>query len=267
VRPEAMIDIHSHILPQIDDGAKSLQEAIEMARIAVSDGIEQMVCTPHMFNGISRNPEPKEVFDRVSALQEAVGTEGLRVLPGNEVHMTHQIVQQACNNRVMRLNRQNYMLVEFPAMTVPAAAGDLFRQLQSNGVLPILVHPERNVQLQGHPSLVAEFVESGVYVQVTGMSLTGEFGRAAKNCAESLLRHNCVHFLATDAHRADRRPPILSRGRDAAAEIIGVDNAQKLVYDNPLAAINGDPLQVDPPISYSRRFQGSASFFGKLFGR
>lgn len=262
-----MIDIHSHILPEVDDGARSLEEALEMARIALADGIQQMVCTPHMFNGISRNPEPAEVVDRVGALQQAVGAEGLRLLPGNEVHISHQLVQQARSNRVTKLNCKNYMLVEFPTMTAPDAAKELFRQLQVNGVHPILVHPERNLQLQSRPSMVANFVASGVYVQVTAMSITGEFGKAAKNCAQSLLRHNCVHFLATDAHRADRRPPILSRGRDAAAEIIGAENAQRLVYGNPLAVVTGNALQVDPPISYDAPSQPKASFFGKLFGR
>jgi protein-tyrosine phosphatase len=262
-----MIDIHSHILPQVDDGARSLDEALEMARIAFADGIQQMVCTPHMFNGISRNPEPAEVVDRVGALQETLGGEGLTLLPGNEVHISHQLVQQACNNRVTKLNRQNYVLVEFPMMTAPAGAMELFRQLQQNGIRPILVHPERNVQLQLRPALVANLVSSGVYVQVTAMSVTGEFGKAAKSCAHSLLRHNCVHFLATDAHRAERRPPILSRGRDAAAEIIGAEKAHKLVYENPLAVLSGKAIEAEQPVPYTGAFEGKASFFGKLFGR
>src|SRR6185436_8338043 len=92
-----MIDIHSHILPDVDDGARTLEEALEMARIAAADGIQQMCCTPHMFNGISDNPEPAEILDRVGALQEAIGREGLRVLPGNEVHVSHEIAEQAKN--------------------------------------------------------------------------------------------------------------------------------------------------------------------------
>jgi protein-tyrosine phosphatase len=260
-----MIDIHSHILPQLDDGARTLEEALEMARLAVEDGIQQMVCTPHMFNGLSRNPEPAEVLDRVGALQEAVGSEGLRLLPGNEVHFTHEILDKVRTNGVTKLNRLNYMLVEFPALSVPPGASELFQELLSNGVRPILVHPERNAQLQMRRSMVADFVQQGLYVQITAMSITGEFGTAARNCAESLLRHNCVHFIATDTHRAERRPPILSSGRDAAAEIVGSAGARKLVYDNPLAVITGGEIKADPPTSYSP--QGKASFFGKLFGR
>jgi protein-tyrosine phosphatase len=261
-----MIDIHSHILPQLDDGAKSIEESLEMARIAAADGIQQMVCTPHMFNGLSSNPAPAEVNDRVAALQNAIGTE-LRVLPGNEVHFSHQVLEKVRTDGVTKINGQNYMLVEFPALTVPAGAKELFQDLLSVGVRPILVHPERNAQIQTRRSLVVDFIEQGVYVQVTAMSVTGEFGSAAKNCAESLLLHKCVHFLATDAHRAERRPPILSRGRDAAAQIIGPDQAQKLVYNNPLAVISGGVVEAESPIPYGTLTTGKTSFFGRLLGR
>lgn len=263
-----MIDIHSHILPDVDDGARTLDEALRMARVAFEDGIQQMVCTPHMFNGLSDNPEPPEIVERVTALQEAIGASGLRVLPGNEVHISHEIAEQSRLNRVTRINRQTYMLVEFPSLTVPVGADDLFYRLQLQGVHPILVHPERNSQIQARPSIVSDFIERGVYVQVTAMSVTGEFGPAAKVCAESLLRHNCVHFLATDAHRVERRPPILSRGRDAAAQVVGAERARRLVYDNPLAVVNGTDLVVEPRLPFDGDDMGpKRSFLDRLFGR
>jgi len=262
-----MIDIHSHILPQLDDGARTLEESLEMARLAAEDGIQQMVCTPHMFNGLSGNPEPAEVLARVGALQEAVGKEGLRLLPGNEVHFTHEILDKVRTGGVTKLNRLNYMLIEFPSISVPGAASELFQELLANGVRPILAHPERNAQLQMRRAMVVDFVNQGVYMQITAMSITGEFGTAARNCAESLLRHNCVHFIATDTYRPERRPPVLSRGRDAAAEIVGAAGARKLVYDNPLAVITGSEIKSDPPTPYSLAPQGKTSFFGKLFGR
>ena len=161
----------------------------------------------------------------------------------------------------------NYLLVEFPALTVPTRAAEMFEELLAIGVRPILVHPERNAQIQTRRSMVTDFIQQGVYVQITAMSLTGEFGSAARNCAESLLRHNSVHFLATDTHRAERRPPVLSRGRDAAAEILGLDKARKLVFDNPLAVVTGAEITADAPIPYNVPAQTKTSFFGKLFGR
>jgi protein-tyrosine phosphatase len=261
-----VIDIHSHIMPDIDDGARSMEEAVEMARIAAGDGIEQMVSTPHMFNGLSNNPEPSEILERVAALNEAIGSGGLKVLPGNEVHVSHEIAEQARNNRVTKINSRNYMLVEFPQLTVPVGADELFYKLLLQGVRPILVHPERNGQIQARPSIVATFVERGVLIQVTAMSVTGEFGPAARTCAERLLRHNCVHFLATDAHRPNRRPPILSKGRAAAAAIIGDEPARALVEDNPRAVVNGNVVEAAPPIPFGSKAKTSKrSFFSRFF--
>ncbi len=260
-----VIDIHSHIMPEIDDGARSLDEALEMAAIASEDGIEYMVSTPHMFNGLSSNPEPSEILERVAALNEAIGPNALKILPGNEVHISHEIVEQAKSNRVTKINQRNYMLVEFPQLTVPVGADELFYKLLLQGVRPILVHPERNGQIQTNPSIVADFIEHGVLIQVTAMSVTGQFGPAAKTCADALLRHDCVHFLATDTHRPLRRPPILSRGRDAAGAIIGDVRAAALVESNPRAVINGETLQVPPPIPFRSRPRSKRSLFSRFF--
>ena len=261
----AVIDIHSHIMPDIDDGARTLEEAIEMARIATEDGIEYMVSTPHMFNGLSHNPEPPEILERVAALNEAIAGKGVKILPGNEVHISHDIAAQAQNKRVTTINQRNYMLVEFPQLTVPVGAEELFYKLQLQGVRPILVHPERNGQLQNHPSMVGKFVERGVLIQVTAMSVTGEFGPTARACAEVLLRHDCVHFLATDTHRTKSRPPILSKGRDAAAAIVGPERAAALVETNPRAVINGESLQAPPPLPFHSTTKSKRSFFSRLF--
>jgi protein-tyrosine phosphatase len=240
-----------------------MAEAIEMARIAAEDGIEFMVSTPHMFNGLSSNPYPSEIVGRVDALNEAIaasGQTGIKILPGNEVHISHEILKQAETNRFTKLNQHNYMLVEFPQLTVPVGAEELFYKLQLLGIRPIVVHPERNAQIQIHPSIVAKFIERGVLIQVTAMSVTGEFGPAAKSCTDMLLRHNCVHFLATDAHRTKSRPPILSKGRDAAAMVIGPERAMALVDDNPRAVINGEPLHVSAPIPFGAAAKPKRSF-------
>jgi len=260
-----VIDIHSHILPEIDDGARTVGEAIEMARIATEDGIEYMVSTPHMFNGLSHNPQPAEILDRVAALNEAIGSKGVKILAGNEVHISHDIAEQAEAHRVTTINQRNHMLVEFPQLTVPVGADELFYKLLLQGIHPILVHPERNGQIQSNPSIVANFIERGVLIQITAMSVTGEFGPAAKACADALLRHHCVHFLATDAHRPKSRPPILSRGRDAAAMIVGEEHAAALVETNPRAVINGEVLHAPPPIPFGSSAKSKRSFFARFF--
>src|SRR5213592_4582843 len=257
-----MIDIHSHILAGIDDGARSLEESLKMAEMAAADGIEQMVATPHLFNGLSDDPEPAEIIRHVAALQAAFGSK-LKILPGSETHVTHDVAERAKSQRVTTINRCNYLLVEFPQMTVPVGADDVFYKLQLQGIQPILVHPERNFQIQKQPSLVAAYIARGVFTQVTAMSIAGEFGVPARKCAEILLEHRCVHFLATDTHRPAKRPPVLSRGRDAAAAIVGKERADRLVYDNPLAVVEGRPLNVEQPIPFEN---GKPSVFSRLFG-
>ena len=256
-----MIDIHSHILPSVDDGARGLEESLKMAEIAAADGIEQMVATPHLFNGLSKDPEPAEICDRIAELQSGIG-EKLKILPGCEAHFIHDIADRVKSRRVMAINRCNYLLVEFPQFTVPVGADEVFYRLQLQGIHPILVHPERNIQIQKQPALVADYIARGVFTQVTAMSIAGEFGVPARKCAETLLEHNCVHFLATDTHRPSKRPPILSRGRDAAAAIVGKEKANRFVYDNPLAVVEGRPLEADGPIPFEKR---KSSVFSRLF--
>jgi len=263
-----VIDIHSHILPEIDDGARSMDEAVKMAAIAFADGIEQMVCTPHLFNGLSKDPGTPEIEDRVGRLQQAIGGNGLVVLPGCEVRVTSDLLKQAQANQLTTINGKTYMLAELPTPFVPRGARTWFSKLKLQGVNPILVHPERNIEIQRYPWIVADMIADGVLTQVTAMSVAGQFGSAAKVCAESLLRHNCVHFLATDTHRPEKRPPVLSRGRDAAAEIIGPDAARILVEDNPRAVVTGMPIVPPAVLPYVKPAGASRSrFFGRLFRR
>jgi protein-tyrosine phosphatase len=243
-----------------------MDEALKMAAIAFADGIEQMVCTPHLFNGLSKDPLTSEIEDRVSELQNAIGGTGLKVLPGSEVRVTSGFVTQAQENLFTALNRKTYVLVEFPTPSVPRGARLWFKNLKLQGVNPILAHPERNLEIQRYPWIAADFVGDGVLTQVTAMSVAGQFGMAAKICADNLLRHNCVHFLATDTHRPEKRPPMLSRGRDAAAAIIGTDAARVLVEDNPLAVVSGQPI-VSPAVIPYEVPTGARSFFGRLFHR
>jgi protein-tyrosine phosphatase len=251
----------------MDDGARSMDEALKMAAIAFADGIEQMVCTPHLFNGLSKDPPASEIEDCVGELQNAIGSTGLKVLPGSEVRVTSRLVKQAQENLPTKLNGKTYMLVELPTPSVPRGTREWFRNLKLQGVNPILAHPERNIEIQRYPWIAADLVSDGVLIQVTAMSVAGQFGIAAKICADSLLRHNCVHFLATDTHRPEKRPPVLSRGRDAAAAIIGMDAARLLVEDNPRAVVSGEPIVPAAVLPYEKPSGISLSFFGRLFRR
>lgn len=256
-----MIDIHSHILPGLDDGARSMDEAVAMAEKAAADGITHMVATPHAFNGLSHDPRSPEILRRVDALQQAVGST-IAILPGNEVRYTEDVAGKARGGRLTTLNRQQYVLIEFPAPTVPRGCGKQIRNLREWGMTPILAHPERNRTVQAHPSLLADLIGEGALVQVTAMSVTGRFGDDALVCVEQLLRANAVHFIATDAHRPERRPPVLSEAREAAGRIVGQERARILVEDNPTAVIRGGIIRAEAP-GFER--PDSSSLLTRLF--
>ena len=250
----------------MDDGVRSMDEALKMAAIAFADGIEQMVCTPHMFNGLSKDPLTSEIEDRVSELQNAIGGTGLKVLPGSEVRVTSGFVTQAQENLFTALNRKTYVLVEFPTPSVPRGARLWFKNLKLQGVNPILAHPERNLEIQRYPWIAADFVGDGVLTQVTAMSVAGQFGTAAKMRRQPVASQLRA-LLATDTHRPEKRHAVLSRGRDSAAAIIGMEAARILVEDNPLAVVTGEPIVPPAVIPYEKPAGVSRSFFGRLFRR
>lgn len=232
-----MVDIHCHILPDVDDGARSWDIAVQMCAMASTDGIEHIVATPHA--------NSEYVYDRAylqSLLDELIRRAGNHVTLslGCDFHFSYENIQEALRNpHRFTIADTNYLLVEFSNFSIPPATGENLSALIHEGLTPILTHPERNPLLQQGPERVLEWVSLGCLVQVTGSALTGRWGRRARAVAEWLLENNAVHVLATDAHGTDDRTPVLSSGRDAAAEIIGMEKAAALVDDYPRAIVSG----------------------------
>jgi protein-tyrosine phosphatase len=235
--PIPMVDIHCHILPDVDDGARSWDIAVQMCAMASKDGIEHIVATPHA--------NSEYVYDRAylqSLLDELIRRAGNHVTLslGCDFHFSYENIQEALRNpHRFTIADTNYLLVEFSNFSIPPATGENLSALIHEGLTPILTHPERNPLLQQSPERVLEWVSLGCLVQVTGSALTGRWGRRARAVAEWLLENNAVHVLATDAHGTDDRTPVLSSGRDAAAEIIGMEKAAALVDDYPRAIVSG----------------------------
>lgn len=231
-----MVDIHCHILPAIDDGPTSMGEALQMARIAVADGIRLVVATPHL----SELPPPQLIHEAVARFNEALKIAGipLEVLPGADASAL--LPAEILKNYT--INGTDYVLFEFPHSHMPQNAAELIFNVILSGLRPIITHPERNPSIIRRPEILFELVESGALVQVTAESLIGNFGPEAMECAGFLLKRKAVHFLATDAHSPRKRRPILSLGTNAAAKIIGKAKAFQLVADNPGKVIAGDSV-------------------------
>ncbi|MBI4312550.1 MAG: hypothetical protein HY681_12330 [Chloroflexi bacterium] len=259
-----MYDVHCHILPDLDDGPKTLEAALEMARIAAADGTKAIVATPHAEQVAARGGCPF-LEERVQAFRHELQANGigLDLVTGVEHVLTVELLKEAKEGRAVTLNGSHYILVELDFFQWPPFAEDAFFQLQIAGYTPVLAHPERQATIQKEPERLARLVEAGVLAQVTAGSLLGEFGGTALESAEELVRRGLVHCIASDGHspEARRRPPLMSEARQALAELAGAETAQLLGIANPQAILGGKQVVLpDPP----RRSRGKRFLW---FGR
>ncbi len=251
-----MIDIHNHILPGFDDGPDAIDTSLKMAKIAADDGIKIIVATPHSNNGVYKTSFDK-ILEGVERLNQALEKEGipLSVLPGSDVYIDLNLTSDVNDYKIMTVNnKKRYILLELPHCGVPRHLSDLVWQLSLSGITVIFSHPERNEAVQEDINILYDFIMQGALSQITAMSLTGEFGKKARKCAVSLLRHNLAHVIATDAHSVNRRPPVLSRGMEAAKKITGHDRAFQMVFDIPGKIIRGENFTVPEPVKKKSRF-------------
>jgi protein-tyrosine phosphatase len=268
-----MIDLHSHILPNLDDGPKAIEESIQMCRIGYQDGIKTIVATPHILPGIYKN-DRSTILSKVHELNEAIKKFGvqssefgvknldsmtqlpnysiteLEILPGADVHFSSDILQRYEDEEIVTVNdRGRHLMIEFAFQGIPYQAEEVLFQLLTRGIIPIISHPERNMEIGQRPKRYYEMVRMGCLGQVTAMSLTGEFGSGVRRIAEKLLTKRLVHMIASDAHSTDRRPPILSAAVKAAEKIVGKEEAIKMVTEYPAAMIEGRRPNITEPIS------------------
>jgi protein-tyrosine phosphatase len=239
-----MIDLHCHILPGVDDGAASLEEATAMCRLAAKDGCEAMVATPHQRRAEWWNADRESLAALAEDLQDAVGP-GFRVYLGGEVHVDSELlaeVEKLPAGGLLPLAGSRYLLIELDFLGTARDAIHLVHELSVAGWNPILAHPELIPWLAPDPALIARLVSLGATTQVTAMSVTGDFGRRPQNDVFALLDAGLVHFVASDAHGIRRRPPGLGRAHDLIAERWGDGVAQRLVVDNPRAVVADRPL-------------------------
>ncbi len=239
-----MIDLHAHILPGFDDGPRTREEALQMCRRAAEDGIKVILATPHALNGHSL-VSTAQVYQAVTSLNTllAEGEIDVIILPGADVHLDSCLIEKVREGQVLTVNNnRRYILLEFPATTVPASSEQILFQLMLQGVVPIITHPERNYVFQKEISCLERFVQQGALVQVTAMSLTGQFGREPQKSVVKMLKKGLVHVIASDAHSVAHRPPLLSRAVHSASEIVGEEKAKDMVSLVPELIVKGEKI-------------------------
>ncbi len=241
-----MIDIHHHCLPGVDDGPRELTEAVELCAAAAEEGIETIVATPHVLRGRWPAFSRRELESRLAELQDRVGPRP-KLLLGSEYFFSHDMAEVLREGTsVHPLAAGRYVLLELPANSVPPMFNQPLYRAQLEGWLPILAHPERNTVFQAHPELLAALIEHGLRVQVTATSLTGAFGAQARQAAETFLRCGMVHFVATDAHNKEKRPPRMQEALAALRALVGDAATKALTVENPRAVIENRSLPYEP---------------------
>ena len=242
-----MFDLHSHLLPHIDDGAPDLETSLSMARAYVDQGVTCVACTPHILPGLYHNTGP-QIKAATAELQARLDDSGipLKLVSGADNHIVPDFVPGLKRGHLLALADTSYVLVEPPHHVAPARLEDLFFNILVAGYVPILTHPERLTWIESKYELITKLSASGVWMQITSGSLRGSFGRRARYWAERMLEEGLVHILATDAHNMTVRPPDLLEGREAAERLVGAAEAEHLVVTRPRGALLNKPVHQLP---------------------
>lgn len=248
------VDLHCHVLPGVDDGPPTLDDALDLARAATAAGTREIVATPHVNH--DRFIAPRDIAPAVAALGEHVAAAGIDVAirPGAEIALSRVFDLDEDDLRLLRLGGGPYLLLESPFASVAGSFDSIILDVQSRGHGVLLAHPERCPAFQRDPSRLAALVAGGVLVQVTAGALSGDFGRRVREFALQLLADDMVHVVASDAHDARRRPPgTLAAVRDLEPELPGVTaRASWYCAEVPAAILSGSPIPASEPLPAGR---------------
>jgi protein-tyrosine phosphatase len=251
-----MVDLHSHILHGLDDGARTVEESVEMVRLAVSCGTTDIVCTPHSNHEYVYNPAL--VAQRIEDL-ERLTENSLRIHSGCDLHLSYNNIRDACENtHKYSVNGGSYLLVEFSDYLNIGSAYAMLGELQNAGLQPIVTHPERNPVIAEHLDELAAWVDRGCFVQITALSLLGGFGGRVRRCCQALIQSGLVHFVSSDGHDVIHRPPRLDLAKTWLQDNYGDEYADLLVNLNPANVINDRPISSGaqrPPEAPKRWYQ------------
>ena len=262
-----MIDVHYHLIFGVDDGPPTINDSLALAEASIEEGVTHIVATPHANHTYRFQPEVNlEKIEQLKQRLEGRLTLGL----GCDFHLAYEnIVDLEKHPSRYTVNGKRYLLVEFADYAIPRSLSDVLFRMRSNGIVPIITHPERNPVLVADPRRVTEWAASGCLVQVTAGSLNGDFGRKPQIMAQELLRNNLVHLVASDAHSVEWRPPAMRKAYNILCNEFGQDAADRLCIHNPRAVFFGEELPpqpeiIDNHIPDKRRHRG---FFARILGK
>ena len=224
----------------MDDGARTLEDSLAMVRMAAEHGTTDLVATPH--SNLNYRFEPAVIAERIAQIEAACGG-ALRLYTGCDFHLSYDNIQDAlAQPHKYTIAHKNYLLVEFSDLLIFHNTGEIFGRLLEGGMIPVITHPERNALLRQRLDKIAEWVAAGSYVQVTGQSLTGGFGKRAQAFGRELLDRGLVHVIASDGHDVEHRPPVMDDAYRWLEQEYSQILAETLCVTNPKATLTGDTL-------------------------
>ena len=257
-----MIDIHCHILPNVDDGSESLEESIAMAKIAESEGITKIVNTSHCHFDF-KYKKGNELKLELEKFNQALKEENINieVLLGNELYYTSDLIERFDELDFFSMNNSKYILMEFSPINFPKNIEDVIYEIKIRGYIPIIAHAERYKQVQEDVNIMLDCIKEGALIQVNASSILGKNGEKAEDTSKKLLDNNMVHFVATDAHSSNRRRPLIKDSYNYILKNYGKEVSEKLFIENPTAVIENRDISILNPTKYEEK----RSFLKRLF--
>lgn len=246
-----MIDLHTHILPQVDDGAEDLEMALAMGRYGLEQGLTKIAATPHFY----QIPDWELIKKKVAELQKEFDAAqiSLEIIPGAELFIDLDIMDMAAHQIPTYANMGKFCLIELPLQQIPIYTEQVIFSLQTKGITPIIAHPERYAPVVADPNVLLPWIRQGCLIQVNAGSILGRFGSKIRETAEIMLTHQMVHLVGSDGHRLERRQLNLAACLPDLTAIAGQELAQQLVTTNPGAILAGTFQAVKEPIEYRKR--------------
>jgi protein-tyrosine phosphatase len=238
-----LIDIHLHILPGVDDGPKTMEQTLQLARALVQEGIHTAIATPHYNDEFPQRPAA-EIRERVGEVQQELERHAipLRLFAGHEVLISPALLEDVQAGRVATLNGGRYLLLElWNSMWLPDTERIIFA-LRTVGIIPVLAHVERYRAIQQDHSRLKALLQQGVIAQITASSLIGLQGRTIRRCAEALLKEGLIQCIASDAHGLHTRPPRVAEGLQCVARMLGRERVHQMVEICPAAILNSTSI-------------------------
>ena len=226
-----------------------MEESLAMAGRAVADGIGTVVATPHLFRGDRTDAQPAALESKLEELRKALRQTriALEILLGSEVHISHRLIPEVKSNKArLVINSGAYMFIEFPADHIFPGVKSLLFELMSQGIRPIIAHPERNSVFRKNPRLLHDLIQMGAAAQANSGSLFGRYGTSVLEAVERFLELNLIQFIASDGHNRRAYSPGLSEALRRAGSIIGEKNGRALVRENPRAVLKDEELPYFP---------------------